>query len=256
MKVEIVGYKGVVGNATYQWFCKMRPKGVELIRRDLGDPLPQEGASISFLCLPEDVIETNCKMAQSYADLVVIRSTTPPGTCERLNGNTHVCHNPEFLRASSPVDDILNPNYILIGACCAFHAKILRDLFSVTCSEVVVTDPTTSEIVKIATNNYLACLISFWNEIDAIATAYGVSGHQVGAIASRDVRVTNYGSRWHHKFDGRCLPKDLDQMIQAAKVKAVRSDLLQAVRAVNMGIRSELLPIEKELIEGVVKCQA
>lgn len=234
MVLEVVGYKGVVGNATKQWLTKLKPPGAIVVVRDIGDPLPDYPVNISFLCLPESEIEKEVAKIV-YADLIVIRSTTPPGTCQDLMDrlNLHICHNPEFLRAATSVNDIFNPDMVVIGACCQEHSDILNKLLAKACTQVINTEPTISELLKITINNYLGCLISFWNEIDTIAGKYGVSGHVLGAMATYDSRVSPYGARYHHKYDGKCLPKEVSQMIQAAEVKGVDPILLKAVKGVN-----------------------
>lgn len=236
--LEVVGYKGVVGNATYQWLLAMKPRGTLLCGRDQDDQIPLYTLAhriISFVCVPEAKVKEVCYGIAEYADLIVIRSTVPPGTCQKLQDElmTHVCHNPEFLREVSAVADVFTPAYHLIGACCQEHAEFLKELYEPTCVKTIVTDTITSELIKIATNNYLACLISFWNEIEAIAQASGVSGHKVGAIASLDPRVVSYGAKYHHQFGGKCLPKELKQMIQYAESVGVAPVMLEAIQKVN-----------------------
>ncbi len=234
LKVEVVGYKGVVGSATYQWLKEMKAPDILLTGRDLGDPLPED-VGISFVCLPEKVVEKNCKQIAGYAKLIVVRSTVPPGTCRRIQEETgvHVSHIPEFLREATAVQDAFNPEYILIGACCQEHGSLLKGIYKPAQRPVIVTDTITSELVKIVVNNYLACLVSFWNEIERIAQASGVSGHRIGAIASNDSRVVSYGARWHHRFSGKCLPKELDQMLEYAGRLGLDTPMLRAIKEVN-----------------------
>lgn len=235
--IEVVGYKGVVGNATYQWFNEMKSNDTIVIGRDINDPLP-EYTTVSFVCLPEGVVEDNCREIARYAELIVIRSTVPPKTCTRLQRelHIHICHNPEFLREATAVQDIFNPDYILLGTCCSKHSKVLKKLYSPACVNIVTTNTQTSEMVKIVTNNYLACLVSFWNEVEKIARATGVSGHNIGAITSLDKRVVWYGARWHHQFGGKCLPKELIQMITYANSLGVPVPILEAIQDVNKSL--------------------
>jgi nucleotide sugar dehydrogenase len=230
MVIEVIGYKGVVGNATYQWLTEM---GYEVIGRDKGDAKPS-GVDVSIICVPEAAVEV-VALEAFYADWLVIRSTVHPGVCEHISEVTgkHVCHVPEFLREASAVVDAFNPAYILIGACCSEHGGILKELYSPAQVEIVITDTLTSELVNIVTNNYLSCLIIFCNEMDAICEASGVKGHKVGAIVARDPRVSPYGARYHHKFGGKCLPKELDQMLMYARGK-VDTPMLKAIQEVNL----------------------
>lgn len=234
MLIEVVGYKGVVGGATYRWFEKMKPRGARLIGRDLDDLMPVS-TDISFICLPEAVAESNCLLVSSYSGLAVIRSTVPPGTCKGIMDNYgyHVCHNPEFLRAATATKDIFNPPFILIGACCSDHGNMLAELYKPAHVDIIVTTPGVSELAKIVLNNYLACQISFWNEIDQIADRCNVSGHELGAIVSRDSRVSEYGARYHHKFGGACLPKELDQILEFTREIGLDTPMLNAILKVN-----------------------
>ena len=231
MIIEVVGHKGVVGNATYQL---LKAYGYAVYGRDKGDPL-LEKVDVSFLCVMEDGVEKLCAEAAKYTNLIVVRSTVKPGVCEDLMAelDIHICHMPEFLRAATAVMDSFNQNFILIGGCCAKHKALLRDMFAPACVPIVETNPDTAAMVKITINNYLACQISFWNEIEAIAAVTGVSGHQIGAIASLDPRVSNYGSRFHNKYDGKCLPKEIKQMQDYAKKIGIETPLLDAVEKVN-----------------------
>lgn len=237
MIIEVVGYKGIVGNATYRWFTAMTSLKIAVYGRDKGNSLlpPTIQPIISFICVPEAHIDEVCSEAANYASLVIIRSTVPPGTCQRLQGKLgiHICHNPEFLREATSVQDIFNPSYILIGACCQEHGALLQELYSPAQAEIVVTDPLTSEFTKIITNNYLACLISFWNEMEAICRASGSSAYKIAAIATKDPRVTEYGARWHHKFAGKCLPKEIEQMADYAAHRGVKVPMLKAIKEVN-----------------------
>ena len=234
--IEVVGYKGVVGNATFQWLKSMR---YDVFGRDLGDDIQKDTypskVPMVIVCVPETVVYDVCIEIAKYTDFIVVRSTTSPGTCDRIQKDleVHVSHLPEFLRDATAVMDAFNPNFILIGSCCETHGRILRKLYEPARVTIAETDPTTSEITKIVINNYLACQISFWNEIEELAKGCGVSGHKVGAIASLDPRVSNYGSRFHNEYGGKCLPKDLDQMISFGEDRGITTELLDAVKGVN-----------------------
>lgn len=232
MIIEVVGYKGVVGNATYQWLKAMHP-GHRIIGRDKGD-CPQK-SNVAFICVPEAFMEVACRETAGYTGFMVVRSTVVPGTCKTLQITVgkHICHNPEFLREATAVQDVFNPSYVLIGRCCPEHGEVLRRLYEPAQVKIVVTNTVTTELVKVTINNYLACLVSFWNEMEAIAQASGVSGHRVGAIATLDPRVVGYGARYHHKFAGKCLPKEVEQMLSYAKAKGVSVQLLEAIKEVN-----------------------
>ena len=234
MRIEVVGCEGVVGNATYQWLKTMHPEH-EVVGRDKNDGKSPQESAMAFICVPEAFAEAACLEVATCTSLIVVRSTVSPGTCKRLQImlDKHICHNPEFLREATALQDVFSPNYILIGACCREHGEIVKRLYEPARVGIVVTDTTTSELAKIITNNYLACLISFWNEAEAIAQASGVSGHHIGAITMLDPRVVGYGAKYHHKFGGKCLPKEIEQMLLYAKEKRVPTPMLEAIKKVN-----------------------
>ena len=228
-----MGYKGVVGGATYEWLRRMQFYPV--VGRDVGDPVPDNRFGVSFICVPEGVVTHVAREAAAYAGFLVVRSTVAPGTCKSLseNLNVHICHVPEFLREVSAVQDEFNPNFLVLGVCCKTHETILSEIYKNAQRQIVVTDTINSEFVKLAVNNYLSTIISYWNEVESIANACGASGYQIGAIASLDPRITPYGARYHHKFGGKCLPKDLKQLREFAAGIGIPTNLLDAVERVN-----------------------
>lgn len=232
MKIEVIGHKGTVGNATLELF---RQLGHDVTGSDVGDKINY--ASIYFVCTPEGVVEEVVdKISTQMRPLIVIRSTTIPGTCKKLATKidyVHICHNPEFLREAMALQDEFSPHRIVIGECCREHGDTLEALYKPLQRPIVRTNPTTSELVKLASNNYLSCAISYWNTIEEIARKIGVSGHEVGMIASLDPRISPYGSRFHKRYDGRCLPKDVKQLIEFAESIGCSTALLRTIEEVN-----------------------
>lgn len=236
--LEVIGYKGVVGNATYQWLKSMTKH--EVVGRDKNDPIPDylshnHNKVVSFICVPDNEVKEVAYVASKYASLIVIRSTVIPFTCKQIQEQTgvHTIHNPEFLREVSALPDIFSPSYILVGACCEQHAMYLSSLYESACVPIYITDQITSELAKLTHNSYFACLISFWNEIENIAAESGSSGSRIGAIISTDPRISEYGARFHQQFGGKCLPKDLNHLIEHAIDVGLDPKILQAVREVN-----------------------
>jgi len=229
MKICVIGSCGVVGSSTFELFKRL---GYDVVGVDKGDLRPL--VDITFICTSEDSVEEVFQEGIS-APLVVVRSSVLPGTCNALQQKyrTHVSHNPEFLRQAVALQDELNPDRIIIGQCCQKHGDLLEQLYKSLQRPIVRVDPATSELVKIAANAHLSCLISYWNTIEQIAKRIGVSGHQVGMIASLDPRISPYGSRLHQKYSGHCLPKDIRHLIEFAQSVGYEPILLKAVEDVN-----------------------
>jgi len=229
LRIAVIGCRGVVGNATARLLVSL---GHKVTGCDKGDS-PTD-CDIAFVCIPErEVIADTLKLYQT--GLFVIRSTVPPGTCEALQDKlgVHVAHNPEFLRESSAVVDVFNPDRIIIGECCPEHGTVLRNLFEPLRRPIHTADRRTTELTKLTCNAWLATVISYWNEVDLIAGKLGVNGAVVGMLASTDPRISCYGSRFHNRFGGKCLPKDTEQLVKVATQNGVHPMLLRAVLAVN-----------------------
>lgn len=229
MRLTVIGCRGVVGGATYKLLSQL---GYDVSGVDIGDKPVR--SDIAFICTPESAV-TASLLRYHPADLYVVRSTVVPRTCQALENELgiHVLHLPEFLREATAVLDSFNPDRVLIGECCPHHGNIVESLLSPLCRPVIRSRREVTELVKLACNGWLAAVISYWNQIDAIADRLGVSGTQVGMLASTDPRIGSYGSRYHQQFGGKCLPKDTRHLIEIATELGVKPGLLEAVMTVN-----------------------
>jgi len=244
MKIGVMGY-GVIGSATAE---VMRRLGHEVIVSDadaarmgaaqLEDykPLgPDTSADIIFICVPEKNVSDALESAPDV-DIIVVRSSVPPGTTDRLSkqmGRTLV-HMPEFLKEATAIWDSMNPPFVLIGCHDRQVGQRLAQLFAPLLVPVRLVTPVVSETVKLVLNAYLHTLISFWNEVHLISEKIGVPSHIIGKLCSQDPRVSAYGASMHGKpAGGRCLPKDLAQLINLARSKGYVPELLEAVHILN-----------------------
>ena len=132
--------------------------------------------------------------------VVVIKSTVPVGTCdrvqERLDAEGHVAlevvSNPEFLKEGSAVEDFFRPDRIIIGARSEQARDTLRALYAplqLSGERVVVTDPQSSELTKYAANTMLAMRVSFMNELARLCNATGADIHAVRLGVGSDTRI-------------------------------------------------------------------
>jgi nucleotide sugar dehydrogenase len=243
MRVQIIGV-GAVGSAQ-AYLCSQL--GHEVIGVDPSRAsfdyaritrTPEKDVDLTFVCTPEafvpsvvaDLVEKNVK------GLFVIKSTVPSGTTVNLmkKHNIHICHNPEFLREDTSFYDITHPNAAVVGQCCAEHGEILNNFYKVLRCPVIMSRPTVTETVKLTLNCYLSTLISFWNEINKISGTLGINTREVADIVKADRRVSDYGTRFFGSpFGGKCLPKDLDQLIKVYQNLGADSSMLEAIRAFN-----------------------
>jgi nucleotide sugar dehydrogenase len=229
IKIQIIG-PGVIGKATGEGFGRY---GHDVWYVDKDDKL--HPATFHFICVPEkEVKKVIEKMRDSNilgSGTIVVRSTITPAIYEDIISiYPHISHNPEFLRESVAEYEFMTANRVIIGECCKEHGMSLDDLYKPFQIPIIHTKPLISIMVKLTTNAYLSTTISFWNEIKEICDGVGINSHKVGSIVSMDPRIPTYGAKMHGKpFGGKCLPKDLDQMLELYE----DSILLKAVKEVN-----------------------
>lgn len=182
--------------------------------------------------------------------VVVVRSTVLPGSTrsriipvlERSSGKKigedfGVCSNPEFLRAASALKDFLNSPRIVVGESDSRAGDVLARLYKGLGTPIVKCSLEEAELVKYVCNAFLASKISFFNEIYKVCQKIGVDDKIVSYAASLDGRIGGYGVEGGRAFDGPCLPKDLDALIEFVKGLGESSLLLEAVRKINEDMR-------------------
>jgi len=180
--------------------------------------------------------------------IVVIKSTVPPGTTERLNeenDNVTVIFNPEFLTEANFIDDFKNQNRIIIGGKRPATTK-LRQIYSLVFPNVPIikTGSTTAEMVKYFTNTFLATKVSFANEMNLICDKLGIDYDKVVEYSIYDERLGK--SHWavpgpdgHYGFGGSCFPKDINALIKVAEKMDIPPNILSAAWDTNTLVRPE-----------------
>ena len=242
MRIQVIG-AGVVGQATGRGFARLG-HSVEYsdMYKEGYNKRPLNPAGVYMICTPEAAVEEVVTWLQGHPlrygeGLLVIRSSVPPGTCRGLRAKyqRHICSNPEFLREAVAEYEFLNPPGIIIGECCKEHGAFLEELYTPFRKPIYRTTPEVAELTKLAVNGYLACQISYWNQVRLLADEFGINSHEVGMLATfGDERVSVYGSRMHGRsFGGKCLPKDLNQLLKLATDKGANSTLFEAIKAIN-----------------------
>ena len=242
MRINVVGY-GTVGKA--QTFL-LQKLGHEVF---FFDPYlfpeiesPERNVELTFICTPEHAVDESVQnlISEQVQGLCVIKSTVSVGTTEALTKkyDLHIAHNPEFLRENYANEDVLNPDRIIIGKCCNEHTEKLVSLYAPMNKPIFVTDSTTSEAVKLLSNSYLAVLITFWNEATALARKLGVNINEVAELVRADHRVSAYGtSKFGQPFGGKCLPSNLDQLIDAFQSEGLNPLLFETIKKYNLRLQ-------------------
>ncbi len=206
---------------------------------------PPRGDGSADLTYVEEVAK---KIAENLNDykVVVTKSTVPVGTgykikkiIEEAKNNScsfDVASNPEFLREGSAVYDFMHPDRVVIGTESDSARAILRDLYRplyLRETPFVFTDIQTAELIKYASNSFLAMKISFINEIANLCDIVGADVHVVAKAMGLDGRI---GPKFLHPgpgFGGSCFPKDTKALIKIAEERGYEFKLVKATVEVN-----------------------
>jgi len=168
-----------------------------------------------------------------YTGSIIIKSTVPPGTARMVSENTglNVISNPEFTREGSAVYDTEHPDRVIIGG---QHTEITGKIWSFTGAHMVVTSNENAEIIKYASNAFLATKISFINQIADLCEKIDGSDVQVVARGmGLDRRIGMDFLKAGLGYGGSCFPKDTAAISAFAKERGVDLSIVDAVIAYN-----------------------
>ena len=197
--------------------------------------------------------------------MVVLKSTVVPGTSEKIiipnlelasgkkiGNEMGVAVNPEFLKEGSAVKDFMNPDRIVIGGNDEKAISCLHQLYSHFDCPFVEVPLTTAEMIKVASNSFLATKISFVNEMGNICKEMGIDFRQVAEGMGHDARIGKLFLRSGCGFGGSCFPKDVKGIYHEAEMRGLDPKLLKATLEVNKHQPERLIALlEKHMsIEG------
>ncbi|MGN7469000.1 UDP-glucose dehydrogenase family protein [Brevibacillus sp. SAFN-007a] len=171
--------------------------------------------------------------------IVVIKSTVPVGTgdqvAELLSGcpELTVASNPEFLREGSALADALAPSRIVIGAGDPGTSEVVEELYKAVDAPRVVTTRANAELIKYASNAFLATRISFMNELSRLSAALGTDIVTIANGMGLDSRIGPEFLRAGVGYGGSCFPKDTIALLQLAAQNGISLGILEQVRTVN-----------------------
>jgi UDPglucose 6-dehydrogenase len=190
--------------------------------------------------------------------LIVEKSTVPVETGKWVKDtiSTYIKHNikfdiasnPEFLREGQAINDFMHPDRIVIGVESKKARDILVSLYKPLNSPLVITDIKSAELIKHASNSYLATKISFINAISRICEKVGADVVEVAEGMGLDKRIGPGFLNAGIGYGGSCFPKDVDAFINIAEKLGCNFDLLKAVRAVNQQQKLFFLNKIKDLL--------
>jgi UDPglucose 6-dehydrogenase len=161
-----------------------------------------------------------------------------------------VVSNPEFLREGSAVYDWMHPDRIVLGTNDARAVDQVSHLYRSLGAELIVTDVRTAEMIKLATNAFLASKISFINEMANICEAMGADVHTVARGMSTDRRISPASLQAGIGWGGSCFPKDVRSLAYIAAVHGQHPQMLRAVLEINTDQRKRAVTKVREILGG------
>ena len=229
---------------------------VEAIERSLvifiavGTP-PQEDGSpdLSFIF---EVAESIATHMNGYK-VVVTKSTVPTGTGAQIeeilrtkNGRYKfsVVSNPEFLREGSAIEDFMHPDRVVIGSRDEEAIAIVKDVYSplsIGGVPFVVTDVESAELIKYASNGFLALKISFINEVAAMCERMGADVKDVARGMGLDKRIAPHFLNPGPGYGGSCFPKDSSAVVDLARKNGYTFEIMEAVLSVNDHVKARMV---------------
>ncbi|MEE4109353.1 MAG: UDP-glucose/GDP-mannose dehydrogenase family protein, partial [Halieaceae bacterium] len=204
------------------------------------------------------------EIAQSLRGYTVVvdKSTVPVGTAREVariirktnpEADFDVASNPEFLREGSAIGDFLRPDRVVIGVESERAATLLRELYrplNLIEAPILVTDLESAELIKYASNAFLATKISFINEMSQLCEKTGADVNAVAKGMGMDKRI---GSKFLHAgpgYGGSCFPKDTLALCRIAQEHGVSSRIVESVIEVNASQKARMVAKIRDALGG------
>ena len=233
-------------------------KGAEFVFIAVGTPSGVNGeADLQFVAAAARSVAENMT-----APLVIInKSTVPIGTgdwvADIVKGaqsrpvSFSVVSCPEFLREGSAIADFMSPHRTVIGSLHREAAEKVAQLHLPLRAPIVITDLRTAEMIKYASNAFLATKISFMNELADLCDCVGADVKEVAAGMGYDARIGKHFLDAGIGWGGSCFPKDVKALAYMAKEKGLTPRILDAVTQVNYDRRPEAVRRMSEMLGGL-----
>ena len=185
--------------------------------------------------------------------VVVTKSTVPTGTGKMIEqilrskdgaSEFSVVSNPEFLREGSAIADFLRPDRIVIGASDGRAVEVMKEIYGplfLAETPFVITDVASAELIKYASNGFLAVKISFINEIARLCEVMGADVHDVARGMGLDRRIGSQFLLPGPGFGGSCFPKDTAAAIDLARQNGYRFRIIEAAVDVNSETKARMI---------------
>jgi UDPglucose 6-dehydrogenase len=219
---------GLAGNADFVFMC-------------VGTPAQDDG-HVDLRYLQTAYTSIGQKL-NDRKTVIVNKSSVPPGTTDKMaamlngllngHGPAHVVANPEFLREGHAVSDFMRPNRVVVGSSNEDDARAVAELYEPLKCRVMYTDASTAEMIKFASNAFLATKLTFINELANLCEHVGVNVRDVARGIGMDPRIGADYLRAGLGYGGSCLPKDTAILSSQFKIAGIEAKLLDRVIEVN-----------------------
>ncbi|UCC66714.1 MAG: UDP-glucose/GDP-mannose dehydrogenase family protein [Deltaproteobacteria bacterium] len=209
-------------------------------------------------------VEAAAREVARYMDkhkIIVLKSTVPVGTGrwikrvigEEMSGAVpfDLVSNPEFLREGSAIEDFMRPDRVVIGAEAEGAIEVMKQIYSARYlieTPFVITTIETAEVIKYASNAFLATKISFINEIANLCEQVGADVHDVARAMGLDGRI---GRKFLHPgpgFGGSCFPKDTEALIHTGRDYNCEMEIVKSTVKVNKKQRERMIEKIGEMV--------
>ncbi len=236
MLADVSGRKKIIFTTS----LKTALEGSNVVIIAVGTPQGEDGsADLSYvLAATKEIAE----QSSSYK-LIITKSTVPTGTGSKIKKlvkeinpslDFDIASNPEFLREGAAISDFMNPDRIVIGCENERSKKILFEIYqNFSAEKIVVTDVATSELIKYASNAFLATKISFINEMADLCEKSGGNVKDLSRAVGLDSRIGEKFLNPGPGFGGSCFPKDIKAIVNIAESNGVTLSLINSVISSN-----------------------
>jgi len=217
----------------------------ETVMLCLGTPSDENGTIVLDYMIEASKRIAEILRARSDYSVVTVKSTVPPGTTEevvipiletsgkKVGQDFGVGMCPEFLREGKAIYDFMHPARVVIGEYDSRSGDVLERLYQDFKVPIMRTDLKTAEMVKLASNAFLATKISFINEIGNLCKRLGIDVYEVARGMALDDRIGSQFLNAGVGFGGSCLPKDLIMLIAKAKETGYKPTILEGISSFN-----------------------
>ncbi len=233
-----------------------------------------EHADVIFICVgtpPKANGETDLKYIEAVAKeiaqsmnsykVIVHKSTVPVETGEKVkkivkenikqNVDFDVVSNPEFLREGTAIEDTLHPDRIVIGSDSKRAIEIIKKIYSPIKAPLIITNIKSAELIKHASNAFLATKISFINSVARICELTGADVEEVAEGMGYDKRISKHFLNAGIGYGGFCFPKDSQAFIKIAENYGYDYKLLKATNEINEEQKKDFVEKVNEALNGV-----